>query len=55
MFKYIGHADPTGETSEEMPLGELDRWLALVFDMRGYRIPNGAPRAFQLSMPPPRV
>jgi hypothetical protein len=46
MFEYTGTADPTRETLEVMPHGELDRWLALVFDMRGYQIPNGALRAF---------
>ena len=55
MFECTGHAELTRETGEEMPHGELDRRLGLVFDMRGYQIPSGAPRAFQLSMPPPRV
>jgi hypothetical protein len=55
MFEYTGHADPTREVGEDLPKGELDRRLDLVFNMRGYQIPRGAPRAFQLSMPPPQV
>jgi hypothetical protein len=55
MFEYTGGADPTREMLEVMPREELDRRLALVFDMRGYLIPNDAPRAFQLSSLPPQV
>jgi hypothetical protein len=55
MFEYTGRADLTREAGEDLPHGELDKRLGLVFDMRGYQIPRGAPRAFQLSMPPPRV
>jgi hypothetical protein len=55
MFEYTGHADPTREVGEDLPKGELDRRLDLVFNMRGYQIPRGAPRAFQLLMPPPQV
>jgi hypothetical protein len=55
IFEYIGRADPTREAGEDLPKGELDKRLGLMFDMRGYQIPRGAPRAFQLSMPPPLV
>lgn len=55
MFEYTGSTDPTRETGEMMPYEELDRRLGLVFDMRGYQIPSGAPRTFQLSKPPPQV
>ena len=55
MFEYTGRADPTREVGEELPKGKLDRRLDLVFNMRGYQIPRGAPRASQLSMPPPLV
>jgi hypothetical protein len=53
MYEYSGSADATRESLEELPSEEIDRRLAQLFDLAGYRLLPSAMRAYKLTSPPP--
>lgn len=55
MYEYSGSDDATQETSEQLPSEEIDRWLAQLFDLAGYRLLPNAMRAYKLASPPTRT
>jgi hypothetical protein len=46
MYEYSGSADVTRESLEELPSAEIDRRLAQLFDLAGYRQLPNAMRAY---------
>jgi hypothetical protein len=53
MYEYSGSDDMTRESLEELLSVEIDRWLAQLFDLVGYRLLPNAMRAYKLTSPPP--
>jgi hypothetical protein len=45
MYKYSGSIDVTWESLEELLSEEIDRWLAQLFNLVGYRLLPNAMRA----------
>lgn len=55
MFEYSGGNDSTRESSEIMTGAELNKRLEVLLNMTGYQIKRNAPKAYQLTYPPPQV
>jgi hypothetical protein len=51
MYEYSGSADTTQESLEELPSTEIDRRLAQLFDLVGYRLLPNVMRAYKLTSP----
>jgi hypothetical protein len=45
MYRYSGSIDATWESLEELPSEEIDRRLAQLFNLLGYRLQPNAMRA----------
>lgn len=55
MFGYDGSQDATRETPDELPSKEINKHLADLFVMSGYKVLAKGQRAFKLTLPPPQV
>jgi hypothetical protein len=55
MYEYSRSADTTRESLEELPSEEIDRRLAQLFDLVGYRLLLNTMGAYKLTSPPPQV
>jgi hypothetical protein len=55
MYEYSGADDATRESLEGLPSEEIDRWLAQLLDLAGYRLLPNAMRVYKLTSPLPQV
>jgi hypothetical protein len=55
MYEYSGPSDVTQESLEKLPSEEIDRQLAQLFDLVGYRLLPNTMRAYKLTSPSPQV
>jgi hypothetical protein len=55
MYEYSRSDDATRESLEGLPSEEIDRRLAQLLDLVGYRLLPNAMRAYKLAPPPPEV
>jgi hypothetical protein len=54
LYKYSGLGDPTRESARNLSRGEVNWWLAQLFDLTGYRHLSSTVKAYKLITPPPR-
>jgi hypothetical protein len=55
MYEYFGSTNVAQESLEELLSAEIDRRLAHLFDLVGYRLLLNAMRAYKLTSPLPQV
>jgi hypothetical protein len=53
LYGYSGSDDPTSESARNLTCDEVNWWLALLFDLAGYRLLPNAMKAHKLTLPPP--
>jgi hypothetical protein len=55
LYEYSGSGDPTRESAKNLSREEVNRWLAQLFNLTGYRHLSSMMKAYKLTTPPPRV
>jgi hypothetical protein len=51
LYEYSGSGDPTRESARNLMHGEVNWWLARLFDLSGYRLLSNTMKAYKLTAP----